>query len=256
MSNELSSDEIRRYSRHLLLPGFGLEGQRKMQQASVLVVGVGGLGSVAALYLAAAGIGHIGLVDYDRVDSSNLNRQIIYGSDGIGQVKVGLARQRLLELNPHLQVDVFNESFGSENAERIANDYAVLVDGSDNIPTRYLVNNMCVVNRKPYVYGSVYQFEGQVSVFDARFGPCYRCLFPEPPPPGTAPSTAEGGVLGTLPGTIGTLQATEVIKLVLGIGMPLYGTMLLYDALEMKLQSVHIKKNPVCKVCGGVYGSF
>jgi molybdopterin/thiamine biosynthesis adenylyltransferase len=254
MLNELSPDEMRRYSRHLLLPGFGLDGQRKIKQASVLVVGMGGLGSAVALYLAAAGIGRIGLVDYDKVDASNLNRQIIYNSDGVGQVKVGLARQRLLALNPHIQVDVFNESFGSENANCIANDYVVVVDGSDNISTRYLINDLCVSSAKPYVYGSVYQFEGQVSVFDARFGPCYRCLFPEPPLPGTAPSTAEGGVLGALPGTIGTLQATEVIKLVLGIGTPLYGTMLVYDALEMTFQSLHIKKNPDCTVCGGIYG--
>jgi molybdopterin/thiamine biosynthesis adenylyltransferase/rhodanese-related sulfurtransferase len=245
-----SHDEIRRYSRHLLLPDVGLEGQRKLKQASVLIVGVGGLGSPVALYLAAAGIGRIGVVDYDRVDSSNLQRQIIHGTDRLGQLKVDSARQRMLELNPFVQVDVYHEALSSQNAGQVADGYQVVVDGTDNFPTRYLINDLCVMTGKPFVYGSVYRFEGQVSVFDARFGPCYRCLFPDPPPPGAAPSCADGGVLGVVPGTIGTLQTTEVVKLILGIGAPLFGVLLLYDALEMTFQNIQIKKNSVCKVCG------
>ena len=247
---ELTQAEYLRYSRHLLIPEVGLEGQRKLKAASVLLVGSGGLGSPVALYLAAAGVGHIGVVDYDVVDDSNLQRQIIHDSERVGKLKVESARERMLALNPYIQVDAFNEVFSSENARQIAEGYAVLVDGTDNFPTRYLINDLCVLTGKPFVYGSIFRFEGQVSVFDARSGPCYRCLFPEPPPPGSVPNCAEGGVFGVLPGTIGTLQATEVIKLILGIGETLVGRLLLYDALDMSFQSVNLRKNPRCKVCG------
>jgi adenylyltransferase/sulfurtransferase len=228
----------------------GLEGQQKLKAASVLVIGTGGLGSPVALYLAAAGVGRIGLVDYDVVDASNLQRQVIHGTSGIGQLKVESARQRMLDLNPAIQVDVFNEPFTSDNAMRIAQDYDLIIDGTDNFPTRYLTNDLCVLTGKPNVYGSIYRFDGQVSVFDARRGPCYRCLFPEPPPPGLVPSCAEGGVLGILPGTIGTLQATEALKLILEVGDPLIGKLLLYNALDMSFEFVKLRKNPKCKVCG------
>ncbi|MDD5368356.1 MAG: molybdopterin-synthase adenylyltransferase MoeB [Anaerolineaceae bacterium] len=250
MLPELSHEEIMRYSRHLLIPDVGLEGQRKLKNASVLLIGAGGLGSPTALYLAAAGVGCIGLVDYDVVEASNLQRQVIHGTGRIGQMKVDSARDRMLDLNPHIQVDVYNEPFTSANALRISRPYDVLVDGTDNFPTRYLTNDVCVLTGKPNVYGSIFRFEGQVSVFDARQGPCYRCLFPEPPPPGLVPSCAEGGVLGVLPGTVGTLQATEAIKLILGIGTPLIGRLMLYDALDMTFQFVKLHKNPNCKVCG------
>ncbi len=246
----LSHSEILRYSRHLLIPEVGLEGQRKLKAASVLVIGTGGLGSPVALYLAAAGVGHIGLVDYDVVDFSNLQRQVIHGTSGLGELKVESARQRMLDINPDIQVDVYNEPFTSENAMRIAQDYDILIDGTDNFPTRYLVNDLCVLTGKANVYGSIFRFDGQVSVFDARYGPCYRCLFPEPPPPGLVPSCAEGGVLGVLPGTIGTLQATEALKLILGIGEPLIGKLMLYNALDMSFDFVKLRKNPNCKVCG------
>jgi adenylyltransferase/sulfurtransferase len=247
---ELSRAEILRYSRHLLIPEVGLEGQRKLKAASILVVGTGGLGSPVALYLAAAGIGRLGLVDFDVVDRTNLQRQVIHGTSTVGQLKVESARQRLLDLNPDIQVDVYNEPFTSENAFRIAEGYDIILDGTDNFPTRYLTNDLCVLTGKPNVYGSIFRFDGQVSVFDARRGPCYRCLFPEPPPPGLVPSCAEGGVLGILPGTIGTLQATEALKLILGIGDPLIGKLLLYNALDMSFDFVKLKKNPNCKVCG------
>lgn len=250
MGPELSQDEILRYSRHLLIPEVGLDGQRKLKAASALVVGTGGLGSPVALYLAAAGVGHLGLVDYDVVDSSNLQRQLIHGSRRVGQLKVESARQQLADLNPFIQVDVYNEVFSAENAWRIAAGYDILVDGSDNFPTRYLLNDLAALTGRPYVYGSIFRFEGQVSVFDARRGACYRCLFPEPPPPGIVPSCAEGGVFGVLPGTVGTLQATEVIKLILGIGEPLIDRLLLYDALESSLQMVRLRKNPRCRMCG------
>jgi len=250
MLPELSREEILRYSRHLLIPEVGLEGQRKLKAASVLLIGTGGLGSPSALYLAAAGVGRIGLVDYDVVDDSNLQRQVIHSTSGIGMLKVESARQRLLDLNPDIQVEVYNEPFTSANAMQIAMDYDILVDGTDNFPTRYLTNDLCVLLGKPNVYGSIFRFDGQVSVFDARHGPCYRCLFPEPPPPGLVPSCAEGGVLGVLPGTIGTLQATEALKLILGIGDPLIGRLLLYNALDMSFEFVKLKKNPTCKVCG------
>jgi molybdopterin/thiamine biosynthesis adenylyltransferase/rhodanese-related sulfurtransferase len=250
MLPELTQEEVLRYSRHLVIPEVGMEGQRKLKAASVLIVGTGGLGSPIALYLAAAGVGHIGLVDYDVVDESNLQRQIAHGTDRLGMLKVESARKRLLELNPFIQVDVYNEVFSAENAETIASGYEILVDGTDNFPTRYLLNDLAVLTCRPYVYGSVFRFEGQVSVFDARHGPCYRCLFPEPPPPESVPSCADAGVFGVLPGTIGTLQATEVIKLILGVGQPLIGKLLLYDALDMSFEIITLRKSPQCKVCG------
>ncbi len=250
MLPDLSRDEILRYSRHLLIPEVGLEGQKKLLASSVLIVGTGGLGSPVALYLAAAGVGRIGLVDFDTVDASNLQRQIIHRVGTVGELKVESAKARLHDLNPDVQVDVYNEPFTSENAMRIAKDYDVLIDGTDNFPTRYLMNDLGVLLAKPVVYGSIYRFDGQASVFYAREGPCYRCLFPEPPPPGLVPSCAEGGVLGVLPGTIGTIQATEAIKLLLGIGSTLVGRLLLYNALDMTFEFVKLKKNPKCKVCG------
>jgi sulfur-carrier protein adenylyltransferase/sulfurtransferase len=250
MLPELSREEILRYSRHLLIPEVGLEGQRKLKNSSVLIIGTGGLGSPVALYLAAAGIGRIGLVDYDTVDASNLQRQVIHGTSTVGKLKVDSARAKLLDLNPGIQVDVYNEPYTSENALRIAKDYDIILDGTDNFPTRYLTNDVAVFLGKPNVYASIYRFDGQVSVFYAKEGPCYRCLFPEPPPPGLVPSCAEGGVLGVLPGTIGTLQATEALKVLLGIGEPLIGKLLLYNALDMSFDFVKLKKNPNCRVCG------
>jgi Dinucleotide-utilizing enzymes involved in molybdopterin and thiamine biosynthesis family 2 len=250
MLPELSRAEILRYSRHLLIPEVGLDGQRKLKSASVLVVGTGGLGSPVALYLAAAGVGHIGLVDYDVLEESNLQRQIIHGTSRVGTLKVESARARLLDLNPSIQVEVFNEPFTSANAMRIAEPFDFIVDGTDNFPTRYLINDLCVLSGKPDIYGAIYRFDGQASVFYAQQGPCYRCLFPEPPPPGMVPSCADAGVLGILPGTIGTIQATETIKLILGIGSSLVGRLLLYNALDMSFEYVKLKKNPACKVCG------
>jgi adenylyltransferase/sulfurtransferase len=250
MLPELSHEEILRYSRHLLIPEVGLEGQRKLKASSALVIGTGGLGSPVALYLAAAGVGHIGLVDFDVVDTSNLQRQVIHGVSTVGKLKVESARTKLLDLNPDIQIDIYNEPFTSENAVRIAQNYDVLIDGTDNFPTRYLTNDVCVFLGKPNVYGSIFRFDGQLSVFDARVGPCYRCLFPEPPPPGLVPSCAEGGVLGVLPGTIGTLQATEALKVLLGIGDSMVGRLLLYNALDMSFDFVKLKKNPKCRVCG------
>lgn len=249
MTLPLSQEEILRFSRHLMIPEVGLVGQRKLKNSSVLVVGAGGLGSPVALYLAAAGVGRIGLVDYDTVDSSNLQRQIIHGTHNLGQVKVESARERLLDLNPYMQVDVYLDIISAENARALVNPYDVVVDCSDNFPTRYLLNDVCVLTGKPDVYGSIFRFEGQASVFDARSGPCYRCLFPAPPPPGSVPSCAEGGVFGILPGTIGTIQATETLKLLLGIGSSLAGRLLLYDALEMSFMTVKLKKNPHCNIC-------
>jgi len=246
---DLNHAEILRYSRHLLIPEVGLSGQKMIKAASVLVIGTGGLGSPVALYLAAAGVGRIGLVDYDRVDASNLQRQVIHGTSQLGNLKVNSARQRMLDINPDIQVDVYNEPFTSANAMQIAEDYDILIDGTDNFPTRYLSNDVSVLLGKPNVYGSIYRFDGQVSVFDAREGPCYRCLFPEPPPPGLVPSCAEGGVLGVLPGTIGTLQATEALKLILGIGETLKGRLLLFNALDMSFDFVNLRKNPNCKIC-------
>jgi adenylyltransferase/sulfurtransferase len=246
----LTRDEILRYSRHLLIPEVGLDGQRRLKGASALVIGTGGLGSPVALYLAAAGIGRMGLVDYDVVEASNLQRQVIHGMGTVGQPKVESARAKIVDLNPELQVDLYNEPFTSENAMRIAAPYDIILDGTDNFPTRYLTNDVAVFLGKPNVYASIYRFDGQVSVFDAKRGPCYRCLFPAPPPPGLVPSCAEGGVLGVLPGTIGTIQATEALKVLLGIGEPLIGRLLLYDALDMSVEFVKLKKNPQCRVCG------
>ncbi len=251
MLPDLSRDEVQRYSRHLMLPEVGLAGQRKLKAASALIVGTGGLGSPISLYLAAAGIGRIGLVDFDAVEVSNLQRQVIHGTSSLGQPKVLSARQRLLEINPQIQVEACLEVFSAENAERLAVGYDVLVDGTDNFPTRYLLNDLAFFQGKPYIYGSVFRFEGQVSTFDARIGPCYRCLFPEPPPPGLLPGCSTGGVLGAIPGTIGTLQATEVIKVILGIGSPLIGRLLLYDGLEGSFQPIGLRKNPNCRLCGG-----
>jgi molybdopterin/thiamine biosynthesis adenylyltransferase/rhodanese-related sulfurtransferase len=250
MLPELNREEILRYSRHLLIPEVGLEGQRKLKNSSALIVGTGGLGSPVSLYMAAAGVGRIGLVDYDVVDSSNLQRQIIHGTSTIGKLKVESAKAKLLDLNPDIQVDVYNEPYTSENALRIAANYDIILDGTDNFPTRYLTNDVAVFLGKPNVYASIFRFDGQVSVFYAKEGPCYRCLFPEPPPPGLVPSCAEGGVLGVLPGTIGTLQATEALKVLLGIGEPLIGRLLLYNALDMTFDFVKLKKNPNCRVCG------
>lgn len=247
---DLTHDEILRYSRHLLIPEVGLEGQQKLKATSALIIGAGGLGSPAALYLAAAGVGRIGLVDYDVVDESNLQRQVIHGTEAIGKLKVENAKRRLLDINPLIQVDAYNEVFTSANAMRIAKEYDVLLDGTDNFPTRYLSNDVCVFLGKPNVYGSIYRFDGQASVFYAKEGPCYRCLFPEPPPPGLVPSCAEGGVLGVLPAVIGSLQATEALKLLLGIGDPLIGRLLLYNALDMSFDFIKLKKNPNCRVCG------
>jgi len=246
----LSHKEIRRYSRHLLMPEVGLEGQKRLKAASVLIIGTGGLGSPVAMYLAAAGVGRIGLVDYDVVDYTNLQRQVIHGTATLGEQKVLSARARVLDINPEIRVDVYHEPFTSENALRIAEPYALVIDGTDNFPTRYLVNDLCVLTHKPNVYGSIFRFEGQVSVFWADRGPCYRCLFPEPPPPGLVPSCAEGGVFGVLPGTIGTIQATEALKIFLGIGEPLVGRLLLFDALAGSFDEVRLKKNPRCKICG------
>jgi len=250
MLPDLSHAEILRYSRHLLIPDVGLAGQRKLKASSALIIGTGGLGSPVALYLAAAGVGRIGLVDFDVVDTSNLQRQVIHGVSTVGTLKVESAKNKMLDLNPDIQVDAYNEPFTAANAMRIAQNYDLLIDCTDNFATRYLTNDVCVLLGKPNVYGSIFRFDGQLSVFDARLGPCYRCLFPEPPPPGLVPSCAEGGVLGVLPGTIGTLQATEALKVLLGIGEPMIGKLLLYNALDMSFDFVKLKKNPKCRICG------
>jgi molybdopterin/thiamine biosynthesis adenylyltransferase/rhodanese-related sulfurtransferase/molybdopterin converting factor small subunit len=247
---ELGREEIQRYSRHLLVPEIGLEGQKKLQAASVLLIGAGGLGSPLALYLAAAGVGRIGIVDFDVVDYSNLQRQVIHGTSDVGRPKLESARDRIQDINPHVQVDLYDTPLSSENALEIFKPYDVIVDGTDNFPTRYLTNDACVLLGKPNVYGSIFRFEGQASVFWAEQGPCYRCLYPEPPPPGLVPSCAEGGVLGILPGLIGVVQATETVKLLLGIGEPLIGRLLLYDALKMGFREMKLRKNPNCPVCG------
>lgn len=247
---ELTREEILRYSRHLLIPEVGLGGQEKLKAASALVIGTGGLGSPVALYLAAAGVGRIGLVDYDVVDSTNLQRQIAHGSAWIGKRKVESAKARLQDLNPGITIETFDIPFTSANALQIATGYDVLIDGTDNFPTRYLSNDTAVFLGKPLVYGSIFRFDGQASVFDARSGPCYRCLFPEPPPPGLVPTCAEGGVLGVLPGVIGSIQATEALKILLGIGDSLQGRLLLYNALDMSFDFVTLRKNPRCRVCG------
>src|SRR5260221_2293744 len=247
---QLSHDEIRRYSRHLIMPEVGIQGQKKLKAASVLLIGTGGLGSPLALYLAAAGIGRIGLVDYDVVDETNLQRQVIHFTSDVGKSKLESASAKLSDINPYLVIDKHNVPLTSDNALDILKDYDIIIDGTDNFPTRYLVNDACVLLGKPNVYGSIFRFEGQLTVFYAKEGPCYRCLFPEPQPPGLVPSCAEGALLGILPGTIGTLQATEAIKLIIGIGKPLIGRMILYDGLEMTFDTIKLRKNPNCPVCG------
>lgn len=245
-----SKEELQRYHRHLILPEVGPEGQKKLKAAKVLCVGAGGLGSPLSLYLAAAGVGRLGLADFDDVDASNLQRQIIYTTEDVGQRKLAAAKKRITALNPNVQVDTFEERLSSANALALFEKYDVIADGTDNFPTRYLVNDACVLTGKPNAYGSIYRFEGQASVFWPGKGPCYRCLYPEPPPPGLVPSCAEGGVLGVLPGVIGTLQAVETIKLILGIGAPLVGRMLLFDALAMEWRSLKLRRDPDCAVCG------
>ncbi len=247
---ELNREEFLRYGRHLIIPEVGLEGQRKLKSASVLIVGAGGLGSPLAFYLTAAGVGRIGIVDFDVVDLSNLQRQILHTTRDVGRSKLESAREKLEALNPNVKVETYEMRLTSENALDLIKDYDVVVDGTDNFPTRYLVNDACVFLKKPNVYGSIFRFEGQVSVFYADKGPCYRCLYKEPPPPGLVPSCAEGGVLGVLPGIIGTIQALETIKLILGIGEPLIGKLLLFDALKMKFRELKLRKNPECPVCG------
>ena len=247
---QLSNEEIARYSRHLIMPEVALDGQKKLKSSRVLTIGAGGLGSPLALYLAAAGVGTLGIVDFDIVDESNLQRQIIHGTSDLGRPKMESARDRIQDINPNVSVEAFEEALSSENALEIFEDFDVIVDGTDNFPTRYLVNDASVLSGKPNVYGSIFRFEGQASVFYAKEGPCYRCLYPEPPPPGLVPSCAEGGVLGILPGAIGTIQATETVKLILGIGEPLIGRLLLYDALGMRFREMKLRKNPNCPVCG------
>ncbi|MGH9365849.1 MAG: molybdopterin-synthase adenylyltransferase MoeB [Thermoanaerobaculia bacterium] len=246
----LSNDEIRRYSRHLIMPEVGLEGQKKLKAARVLAIGTGGLGSPLALYLAAAGVGTLGLVDFDVVDDSNLQRQILFGTKDVGRPKLSAAVERLEGVNPNVTIVPFEERLSSENALSIFRDFDIVADGTDNFPTRYLVNDACVLTGKPNVYASIFRFEGQASVFWAARGPCYRCLYSEPPPPGLVPSCAEGGVLGILPGLLGVLQATEVVKLILGTGEPLIGRLLLVDALGMRFRELKLRKNPDCVICG------
>ncbi|MBI4265060.1 MAG: molybdopterin-synthase adenylyltransferase MoeB [Acidobacteria bacterium] len=247
---ELTQDEIKRYSRHLIMPEVGLDGQRQLKASSVLCIGAGGLGSPAAMYLAAAGVGRIGIVDFDVVDYSNLQRQLLHGTPDVGRSKLESAKDRLQALNPHVQIDTYETSLSSDNALALFEPYDVILDGTDNFPTRYLVNDACVLSGKPNAYGSIFRFEGQASVFGTKEGPCYRCLYPEPPPPGLVPSCAEGGVLGVLPGIIGVIQATEAIKLMLGVGEPLIGRFLIYDALKMRFRELKLRKDPDCPVCG------
>jgi molybdopterin/thiamine biosynthesis adenylyltransferase/rhodanese-related sulfurtransferase/molybdopterin converting factor small subunit len=246
----LSKDEILRYSRHLIIPEVGMEGQLKLKQAKVLLIGTGGLGAPLGLYLAAAGVGRIGLVDFDVVDFTNLQRQVIHFTSDVGRKKLDSATDKMKEINPFVRVDRHEVALTSENALDIMKDYDIIVDGTDNFPTRYLVNDACVLLKKPNVYGSIFRFEGQATVFAYEGGPCYRCLYPEPPPPGLVPSCAEGGVLGILPGTIGLIQATETVKLILGIGQPLVGRLILYDALLMKFRELKLRRNVECPVCG------
>lgn len=246
----LSHDEVMRYSRHLIIPEVGVHGQKKLKAASVLIVGAGGLGSPLAMYLAAAGVGRLGLVDYDVVDLSNLQRQIIHGTRDLGRPKTESAMDRVKDINPHTRIDTYNEPLTSDNARNILEDYDLVVDGTDNFPTRYLLNDVCVFTKKPFVFGGIFRFYGQVSVFCTGEGPCYRCLFPSPPPADSVPSCAEGGVLGLIPGTIGTIQASEAVKLILGIGKPLVGRLLTYNALDVDFKIFNIGKDPECPVCG------
>ncbi len=246
----LSKQEILRYSRHLIMPEVGMEGQLKLKKAKVLCIGTGGLGAPLGLYLAAAGVGRIGLVDSDSVDFTNLQRQVLFGTSDVGRPKISAAADRLRNLNPEIQIDAYETHLTSENALDLFKDYDIIVDGTDNFPTRYLVNDACVILGKPNVYGSIFRFEGQITVFGYPDGPCYRCLYPEPPPPGLVPSCAEGGVLGVLPGIVGTIQAAETLKLIIGKGQPLVGRLLLFDALAMKFRELKLRKNPECPVCG------
>jgi adenylyltransferase/sulfurtransferase len=250
MLPDLSRDEISRYARHLIIPDVGIDGQKRLKAARVLLVGAGGLGSPLALYLAAAGVGHIGIVDFDVVDVTNLQRQILHGTKDVGRSKLASARERIADINPFVELTTYETALTSQNALGIIEKYDLVVDGTDNFPARYLVNDACVMLGKPNVYGSVFRFEGQASVFSTKDGPCYRCLFPEPPPPGMVPNCAEGGVLGVLPGLIGTIQATEAIKLILGIGEALVGRLLLVDALGAQFRTVKVRKNPACPMCG------
>jgi molybdopterin/thiamine biosynthesis adenylyltransferase/rhodanese-related sulfurtransferase/molybdopterin converting factor small subunit len=246
----LSKDEILRYSRHLIMPEVGMEGQVKLKNAKVLLVGAGGLGAPLGLYLAAAGVGRIGIVDFDVVDFTNLQRQVIHGTKDVGRKKLDSAAESMKDINPNVQIDRYDVALSSENAFEIMSAYDMVVDGTDNFPTRYLVNDACVILKKPNVYGSIFRFEGQATVFAYPGGPCYRCLYPEPPPPGLVPSCAEGGVLGILPGIIGLVQATEAVKLILGVGEPLVGRLMLYDALAMRFRELKLRRNPECPVCG------
>jgi adenylyltransferase/sulfurtransferase len=247
---ELTNEEIKRYSRHLIMPEVGIEAQKKLKAAKVLCIGAGGLGSPAALYLAAAGVGTLGIVDFDVVDFSNLQRQILHGTPDVGRSKLASARDRINAINPNVKVETYETALTSQNALELFAPYDVILDGTDNFPTRYLVNDACVLLGKPNAYGSIFRFEGQASVFATKNGPCYRCLYPEPPPPGLVPSCAEGGVLGVLPGMIGIIQATEAIKLIIGIGEPLIGRFMIYDALKMKFRELKLRKDPDCPVCG------
>jgi adenylyltransferase/sulfurtransferase len=246
----LSNDEVKRYSRHLIMPEVGVDGQRKLKAAKVLCIGAGGLGSPASMYLAAAGVGTLGIVDFDVVDFSNLQRQILHGTPDVGRSKLASAKDRLHAINPEIQIETYEAALSSQNALKLFEPYDIILDGTDNFPTRYLVNDACVLLGKPNAYGSIFRFEGQASVFATKDGPCYRCLYPEPPPPGLVPSCAEGGVLGVLPGIIGVIQATETMKLIMGIGEPLIGRFLIYDALRMKFRELKLRKDPECPVCG------
>ena len=246
----LTNEEVARYSRHLIMPEVGMDGQLKLKAASVLCIGAGGLGSPVAMYLAAAGVGRIGIVDFDVVDYSNLQRQIIHGTPDVGRPKLESARDSLAAINPEVRIETHNLALSSGNALDLFREYDIIVDGTDNFPTRYLVNDACVLLGKPNCYGSIFRFEGQASVFGAPDGPCYRCLYPEPPPPGLVPSCAEGGVLGILPGVVGTIQATEAVKLIMGAGEPLIGRFLIYDALRMHFRELKLRKDPDCPVCG------
>jgi sulfur-carrier protein adenylyltransferase/sulfurtransferase len=247
---ELTNDEVKRYSRHLIMPEVGVDGQRKLKAAKVLCIGAGGLGSPVAMYLAAAGVGTLGIVDFDVVDFSNLHRQILHGTTDVGRSKLASAKDKLTAINPEVKIVLHEVALTSQNALDLFAPYDVIVDGTDNFPTRYLVNDACVLLGKPNAYGSIFRFEGQASVFGTKEGPCYRCLYPEPPPPGLVPSCAEGGVLGVLPGMVGMIQATEAIKLILGVGEPLIGRFLIYDALRMRFRELKLRKDPDCPVCG------
>ena len=249
-AESLSVDEVRRYSRHLIIPDVGMAGQKRLKNAKVLCVGAGGLGSPALMYLAAAGVGTLGIVEFDTVDESNLQRQIIHGQSDVGRSKAESARDTVREINPLITVNIHETRLDSTNVMDLFSQYDLIVDGTDNFATRYLVNDACVLLDKPYVWGSIYRFDGQASVFWAEYGPCYRCLYPEPPPPGMVPSCAEGGVLGVLCASIGSIQVTEAIKLLAGIGEPLVGKLMIYDALEMTYRKVNIRKDPNCAVCG------